>query len=121
MRPIIVGLDPGTTSAFALLDTDFKVLKIKSKKEYPMDEIISDVCSNGVPIIVGCDKKDLPSAIKEFSQRTGAKIHLTSYDTKKDEKKVMVKTNGFWEIVNNAHEIDSLASAIMAFNDYKKM
>lgn len=121
MQPIIIGLDPGTTSAFAALSVDFKVLMIKSRKDYPLNDIISDVSKIGIPIIVGTDKKDLPGMIKEFSQKTGAKIHLTRYDTKKDEKKVLVKKSGFNDLVNNAHEIDSLAAAIYAYNDYRSL
>ncbi len=121
MQPIIIGLDPGTTSAFAALSVDFKILKIKSRKDYPVSEIISDISKIGIPIIVGTDKKDLPGMIKEFSQKTGAKIHLTSYDTKKDEKKSLVKNHGFNDSVNNAHEIDSLAAAIYAYNDIKPL
>ncbi len=118
MQPIIVGIDPGTTSAFAVLSFDFEVLKIKSKKEYSLAGLISDIYKEGNPILVGTDKKEIPSFIKEFSQKTGAKIYFPRYDTKKGEKLHIVKEKGFSELVKNTHETDALASAIFAYNEY---
>jgi predicted RNase H-like nuclease (RuvC/YqgF family) len=121
MHPIIVGIDPGTTSAFAVLSFDFKVLRVKSKRNYSLSKIISDIYDNGNPIIVGTDKKQIPKFIKDFSQKTGAKIHKTKYDTKKGEKKSIVKEYGFSDFTKNAHETDALASAIYAYKDYEPL
>jgi len=118
MHPVIVGIDPGTTSAFAVLSFDFKVIGIKSKKDYSLAELISDIYKLGNPILVGTDKKEVPSFIKEFSQKTGAKIYSPKYDTKKGEKNFIVKIKGFSRAVKNAHETDALASAIYAYNEY---
>ncbi len=121
MQPVIVGIDPGITCAFAVLDFDFNVLKVLSKRNFSLSELISEVYKAGNPIIVGTDKKEIPSFIKDFSQKTGAKIHLTRYDTKKGEKKNIVKENGFLGHVKNVHETDALASAIYAFNDFRPL
>ncbi len=118
MHPVIVGIDPGTTSAFAVLSFDFKVIGIKSKKDYSLAGLISDIYKLGNPILVGTDKKEVPSFIKEFSQKTGAKIYSPKYDTKKGEKNFIVKIKGFSRTVKNAHETDALASAIYAYNEY---
>ena len=40
---------------------------------------------------------------------------------KKGEKKRIVKENGFIDMTDNAHEIDALASAIYAYNQYKPL
>jgi hypothetical protein len=121
MHPIIVGIDPGTTSAFAAISFDFNILKVKSKKEYSLGELISDIYELGNPIIVGTDKKEVPSFIKEFSQKTGARIYSPKYDTKKGEKRALVSTSRFSKIAKNTHETDALASAIYAYNDYKPL
>jgi predicted RNase H-like nuclease (RuvC/YqgF family) len=121
MHPVIVGIDPGTTSAFAILGFDFKVIAIKSKKEYSLAGIIEDIYKFGNPIIVGTDKKDIPSFIKEFSQKTGAKIYSPKYDTKKGEKLFVVKEKRFIDLVKNTHETDALASAIYAYNEYLQL
>jgi predicted RNase H-like nuclease (RuvC/YqgF family) len=121
MHPVIVGIDPGTTSAFAVLSFDFKVIAIKSKKEYSLGGIIQDIYRYGNPILVGTDKKEIPSFIKEFSQKTGAKIYSPKYDTKKGEKLFIVKEKRFIDLVKNTHETDALASAIYAYNEYLQL
>ncbi|MEM3374705.1 MAG: DUF460 domain-containing protein [Candidatus Woesearchaeota archaeon] len=118
MQPVIVGIDPGTTSAFAILSFDFKVLKVKSKKNYSFPSLIYDIYKFGLPIIVATDKKDIPSFIKEFSQKTGAKIYNPKYDTKKGEKHSIVKEKGFLDYCKNTHETDALASALFAYREY---
>ncbi|MEM2139077.1 MAG: DUF460 domain-containing protein [Candidatus Woesearchaeota archaeon] len=118
MQPIIVGIDPGTTSAFAVLSFDFKVLKVKSKKSYSLAGIIYDVYKEGYPLIIATDKKEIPSFIKEFSQKTGSKIYNPKYDTKKGEKLYIVKEKGFLDFCKNTHEIDALASALYAYREY---
>jgi predicted RNase H-like nuclease (RuvC/YqgF family) len=121
MHPVIVGIDPGTTSAFAVLSFDFKVIAVKSKKEYSLAGIIQDIYKFGNPILVGTDKKEIPSFIKEFSQKTGAKIYSPKYDTKKGEKLFIVKEKRFIDLVKNTHETDALASAIYAYNEYLQL
>jgi uncharacterized protein len=120
MHPVIVGIDPGTTSAFAVLTIDFDLSYVKSKRNYGLAEMISDIFEHGTPILVGTDKKDLPSSIKDFSQKTGTKVHLTAYDTKKPEKKVVVRDAGFLDYAANVHEIDAIASAIYAYNSIRQ-
>ncbi|MEM4397429.1 MAG: DUF460 domain-containing protein, partial [Candidatus Woesearchaeota archaeon] len=118
MQPIIVGIDPGTTTAFAVLSFDFKVLKVKSKKSYSLAGIIYDVYKEGYPLIIATDKKEIPSFIKEFSQKTGSKIYNPKYDTKKGEKLYIVKEKGLLDYCKNTHEIDALASALYAYREY---
>jgi predicted RNase H-like nuclease (RuvC/YqgF family) len=121
MHPVIVGIYPGTTSAFAVLSFDFKVIAVMSKKEYSLAGIIQDIYRFGNPILVGTDKKEVPSFIKEFSQKTGSKIFSPTYDTKKGEKLFIVKDKGFKDMVGNSHETDALASAIYAYNEYSQL
>ncbi len=121
MQPVIVGIDPGTTSAFAILSFDFKVLAVKSRKDYSLAGIIQEIYKFGNPILVGTDKKETPSFIKEFSKKTGSKIYSPRYDTKKGEKLFIVKQKGFIDLVNNAHETDAMACAIYAYNEYSQL
>lgn len=121
MKPVIVGLDPGTTSAFAIIDFDFNIIKIKSKKDYSLAGIIYDVYKEGYPLIIATDKKEIPSFIKEFSQKTGSKIYNPKYDTKKGEKLFIVKEKRLIDFCKNTHEIDALASAIFAYKEYNSI
>lgn len=118
MRPVIIGIDPGTTTAFAVLDFDGKPVFVKSRRNYGLSDLIFDVYEHGLPIIIGTDKKDIPLFVKDFSQKTGGKVATTRYDTKKGEKKTKVKIAGMQDLVTNAHETDALAAAIYAYERY---
>ncbi|MBD3203228.1 DUF460 domain-containing protein [Candidatus Woesearchaeota archaeon] len=121
MKPLIVGIDPGTTSAYAVLDFNFNLVAVDSKRNFPLSEIITSVFHLGDPILVAADKKEIPSLVEDFSRKLGAKTFTPSYDMKKGEKKRMVKVNNFSKYVNNAHETDALAAAIYAFKDYRQL
>ena len=87
MKPIIVGIDPGTTAAFAVLDFYNNILSVFFQKHFSLSEMIKKVIKYGNPLIIGTDKKEIPRFIKNFTARTGAKIVTLCYDLKKDEKR----------------------------------
>ena len=118
MGPIIIGIDPGTTSAFAVLDLERNVLAVKSRRNYSFDGLLKEASSYGIPFIVAGDKKETPGFVKEFSQKTGAIVFAPKYDTKKEEKKYLVKKFDFEKSASNVHETDALASALFAYEEF---
>ncbi len=121
MRPLIIGIDPGTTAAFAVLDFEFNLLAVESRKSFSGSDMISSMIYLGDPVIMAGDKKDTPSFIKEMSQKLGTIIYSPGYDTKKGEKKRLVSQFHLSGYVDNPHETDALASAIMAFRSQKPL
>ncbi|MBU0757942.1 MAG: DUF460 domain-containing protein [Nanoarchaeota archaeon] len=121
MKPLIIGIDPGTTAAYGAIDFEGNVISIGSKKDFSISEMISTIMYLGDPIVIGTDKKEVPSFIRSISQKLGAKVFTPSYDTKKGEKKRIVKQNGFLKLTKNAHEIDALASAFFALSEYRPL
>ncbi len=59
-KPIIIGIDPGTTIGVAVLDTSGSLMYSASFKNAQLSEIITEVMKYGQPILVGTDKKNLP-------------------------------------------------------------
>ncbi len=113
--PIIIGLDPGTTTAYACIDFNCKVIKIMSSKEFNLSKIIFEISKLGLPLIVSTDKANVPEFIKNFSAKTGAKIFNPKNDLLVNEKREITKNFK----TNNDHEMDALASALFAFKKYK--
>ncbi|MCK5282969.1 MAG: DUF460 domain-containing protein [Nanoarchaeota archaeon] len=112
--PIIIGIDPGTTSAYAILDIDKTVIDIGSAKEIGLSGLIKQIVRNGFPVVVGTDKAKVPDLIGKFAAKTGCKIAAPEYDLKVGEKKLLIKNY----IFRNTHEMDALASALYAYNYY---
>jgi uncharacterized protein len=115
--PLIIGIDPGTTSSYAILDINGNLVDTSSSKEFGLSNILREVIDKGIPILVGTDKAKVPELIQQFSAKTGARIVLPNYDLKVEEKRNMVIKYKY----DNVHEMDSIASAIYAYNSYSAL
>lgn len=117
VKLLIVGIDPGTTLGYALLDTEGNILKLESCKHLSLNELISKVIKVGKPVVVGCDKKNVPSFVEKFSASVGARLILPKEDIPVKEKLKLTagsKTKDF-------HQIDALASAVYAFKSIRSL
>jgi len=116
MQPLIIGLDPGTTTAYAILDSNGEIIKVNSKRNMKLSSILNDVIKYGKPLLVGTDKEKVPKLIKKFSLLTGAKIISPEEDrvVKEKRKAINIKTR-------NGHEFDALTSAFFAFDKSKNL
>ena len=112
--PVFVGIDPGTTSAYAILDVEGNLVEVYSSKELGLSELISLVIKKGLPIVVGTDKTKLPDLIERFAAKVGCKIVVPPYDLKANEKKELANGKRF----KDTHQMDSLASAIYAYKKH---
>ena len=114
MRPTILGIDPGTTTGYAVLDVTGNLLKKGSAKNISMGSLISKVIRSGNPIIIGCDKKTTPWFVEKMAAQLGAKVIYPAKDLLKEEKKGLVNIK-----TENDHETDALASAFFAYEQVK--
>ncbi len=115
--PIIVGIDPGTTCAWAILDTNGSVLEVGSSKEVDLGELLEKVRVKGIPMIVGSDKENTPGFVKQFCSKTGSKLVLLSSDMSVEEKRRLARIYN----TNNTHERDALASAVFAHKKHHNL
>ena len=55
-EPLIVGIDPGITTAYAVLDTKGSLIKLKSSKKLNLSTVINEILQiDGKIIAVGSD------------------------------------------------------------------
>jgi uncharacterized protein len=116
-RLLIVGIDPGMTTAYALLDSSGRFILSRSAKGMDLKQLLSEIHSQGKVIAVGTDKAKIPGLVSEFSAKTGARVLHPSEDMRVLEKKGMVSSYH----VNDCHEMDALASALFAHNELKQL
>jgi hypothetical protein len=108
---LIVGIDPGTTIGYAVLDTEGKIIKVSSSKQFNLNYLINKITDTGKVLVTGTDKKKIPDFVDKFSVKVGARIINPKHDLKISEKKDLTKEFKF----NNEHERDALASALFAY------
>jgi len=112
-KPLIVGIDPGTTLGYAFLDLDGQLIETGSGKQFPIHLLIKKAVAAGKPIFVGTDKKAVPASVQEFAAKTGARIIAPPEDLKVQEKNEWVVDSE----IKNDHERDALAAALFAYNE----
>jgi len=116
-RAIIVGIDPGTTSSYAILDTEGNLIRVRSAKELGINTIISDVAGEGTVVAAGTDKRKCPAMVARFAAKTGARVIIPDEDMGSVEKRALAAGRDY----GNWHEMDALASATNAFNVLKPL
>lgn len=108
---LVVGIDPGITTAYAILDIEGNLLKLRSSKQLELNRIISDVIEFGKVVIVGTDKAKAPNLAETLATKLGARMMAPQEDLKVEEKKRL--TGGY--NLQDDHQEDALASALFAY------
>jgi len=109
---LIVGIDPGTTVGYAVLDCSGSLIEMYSEKHLNLDSLISKIISLGKPVAVACDVKKAPHLIAKFSAKTRAKLVVPDKDLLQRDKEIL--TDDFRKIIKNNHQRSALASALHA-------
>lgn len=116
-KHIIVGIDPGTTTAVVSLDLDGEIVDIKSQRSFSIGLIVSHLKDIGLPMIVATDRENVPKKVEKVAVSFPAKIFHPEESMRRKEKAEIIRSLGHeW---NNQHEKDAAAAAIMAYNFYK--
>jgi len=118
-KPIIVGFDPGTTAALAILDTKGEILLLKSKRGFKRSEVISVITRIGKPLIIAGDRYPLPKSIEKLASTLGCKYYHPRKSLSNVDKNKLVRE--FKERIEDDHERDALASALEAFKAHSSV
>ena len=110
-QALIAGLDPGTTAAYAFLDSEGRLVRLDSSKKADLSFMLLEAAKNGDILIVGTDKKNCPSLVQRFAARLGTRIIKPEKDLTVREKNGLIRNFK----VRNEHEADALASALYAY------
>ena len=92
-KQLIIGIDPGTTAAYAILSIEGRILEVRSARPLKLNQMIQGTTEKGTPLIVGTDRKKCPGIINRYAAKTGAVKAVPEYDLplkrkKRDDKRV---------------------------------
>jgi len=108
---IIVGIDPGTTSAVAAINLKGKLLALESRKNFGKNEIIKYISSIGSPTIIATDRELAPSLVMKISSGFNAVLFSPEEDLKHWEKQELTRSFD----TKDSHQRDALAAALNAY------
>ncbi|MFH0987033.1 MAG: DUF460 domain-containing protein [Candidatus Micrarchaeota archaeon] len=113
-QALIIGIDPGTTTAIAFADIDGKILDVLSGKGISKDELIYEISERGVPLIIATDKARMPEAVHGIKRKYKCILFAPEKDMPRKEKFALAKNVE----TRNGHEVDAVAAALKAYNHY---
>ncbi len=119
MKNLIVGIDIGTTTGIAILDTKGNLLELFSKKHLRLNDLINSVTKFGKPLIIATDVNPPPKKIKRIAEKVGGKLFVPKHSLSIKEKQKLISKLKL--SISSKHEEDALASALKAYNYYSKL
>jgi predicted RNase H-like nuclease (RuvC/YqgF family) len=112
---IIVGVDPGTTTAVAILDLSGRLVEVSSSRVSSVPDIIEHISEKGRPVVIATDVVPPPAAVEKIKRAFNAVLFTPNERISVEEKVRLARPLGY----GNDHERDALAAAVKAFNAYK--
>jgi len=114
-RYLIVGIDPGTTTAVAALDLDGNLLHLQSSRQMKMADVIESLYRTGKPLIIASDVQPMPYSVEKIRRAFSAVAYSPKQDTSVETKMELTAPFQY----GNDHERDALSAALDAYRQYR--
>ena len=112
---VIVGIDPGTTTAVAVVGLEGELLDVMSTRTADTAAVIEWIIERGRPILVAADVEPMPNTVEKIRRSFDAAGWVPPRDLPVDVKKHRTREEGY----DNDHERDAIAAAFGAFDDHR--
>ncbi|WP_436903255.1 DUF460 domain-containing protein [Halovenus halobia] len=112
---VIVGIDPGTTTAVAIVSTDGAVLDVLSTRTADTAAVIEWIIERGRPVIIAADVTPMPETVEKIRRSFDAAGWVPDRDLPVDVKQHRTREEGY----DNDHERDAIAAAFGAYDANK--
>ena len=112
---VVVGIDPGTTTAVAVVSLEGDLLDVLSTRTADTAAVIEWIIERGRPIIVAADVTPMPETVEKIRRSFDAAAWTPESDLPIDTKQHRTREFGY----DNDHERDAMAAALFAFDDHE--
>ena len=107
---VFVGVDPGTTTAVALVALDGRVLDVTSTRTADTADVIEWIIERGRPVVVAADVTPMPATVEKIRASFDAAGWAPDSDLPVDEKQHRTREEGY----EDDHQRDAMAAALFA-------
>ncbi|RZB28628.1 MAG: uncharacterized protein AEth_01888 [Candidatus Argoarchaeum ethanivorans] len=112
---IIIGIDPGTTTAVAALKLDGERLYLGSSRTTSTADTIETLSNLGRPLVIATDVNPIPHGVERI-RRSFSAVPFIPPESLSVEEKIELTQDTLYA---NTHERDALAAALCAYKKYK--
>lgn len=112
---IIVGIDPGTTTAIAVLTLDGELRMLHSSRTISIPQVIEMIAEQGRPLVIASDVFPTPNAVEKIRRAFNA-VSSSPFEVLSAQSKIEFATPYGY---SNNHERDALAAAVSFFRKNK--
>lgn len=112
---VVVGIDPGTTTAVALTDLDGTLLDVWSSRTADTAAVIEWIIEHGRPVVVAADVEPMPETVEKIRRSFDAAGWIPDRDLPVDRKLHRTRHDSY----DNDHERDAMAAALFAFDGHE--
>jgi uncharacterized protein len=115
-RHLIVGVDPGTTTAVAAIGLAGELIGLHSSKDMGVSQVVNYIISLGRPSLIASDVNPPPGFVADVATKFGVRLHAPDKPLQVTEKLELTRS---YE-TGDAHQRDALAAALNAYLAYNK-
>ena len=90
-KALIVGYDPGITSAISILDMHGNLVSLTSKRDIGRANLIKLISEFGRPVIISTDKHPLPRSVGKLASKLGIKPFCPEMPLSHTEKGELIR------------------------------
>jgi len=112
---VIVGIDPGTTTAVAVVGLGGEVLDTLSTRTADTAAVTEWIIERGRPLLVAADVTPMPETVEKIRRSFDAAGWTPDRDLPVDSKQHRTRDIGY----DDDHERDAAAAALFAFDDHE--
>ncbi|GAB7019204.1 DUF460 domain-containing protein [Halostagnicola bangensis] len=112
---VVVGIDPGTTTAVAIASLEGEILDVWSSRTSDTADVIEWIVERGRPVIVAADVTPIPETVEKFRRSFDAAAWTPNSDPPIDEKQHRTREHSY----DDDHQRDAMAAALYAVDDHE--
>ena len=112
---IIVGVDPGTTTAIAVLTLEGELRMLHSSRTISIPEVIEMIAEQGRPLVIASDVFPTPNAVEKIRRAFNA-VSSSPFEVLSAQSKIEFATPYGY---SNNHERDAISAAVSFFRKNK--
>jgi uncharacterized protein len=110
---IIVGIDPGIKTGYAILDLNGSYVAGGCEKEASDERMVREVSRFGVPVLIASDTHPPSSFVSKIAARLNVRVCSPKVSMLKEEKRVIGRH------IDDPHTRDAYAAAVKAYRKHQ--